>query len=121
MAEEKKFLIVIQAGPQDMGRALHGLTYGQELYEAGFEVEIYFDGTGTKWIKEFEQTEHPFHPVFKSVKDSGIIKGACGYCSNYFHIGEDIQQVGIPLKEGAKDGHLSLAKHIKEGYTLVVM
>jgi predicted peroxiredoxin len=118
---KKKFLIIIQAGPQDMGRALHGLTYGQELHEGGHEVEIFFDGTGTKWITEFGGKEHPFHPVFKSVMALGILKGACGYCTSFFKLEDKVSKAGIPLKDGAKDGHLSLSEHIDNGFELLVM
>jgi predicted peroxiredoxin len=117
----QKFLIVIQAGPQDMGRALHGLTYGQELHEAGHEVEIYFDGTGTKWIKEFGDITHPFYYVFANVMKLGIIKGACGYCSNFFNLSDEISSAGISLADGAKEGHMSLSKHVEEGFQLVIM
>lgn len=118
---EKKFLIIIQAGPQDMGRALHGLTYGQELHEAGYEVEIFFDGTGTKWITEFGQVGHPFNSVFITVMELGIVKGACGYCTGFFKLEEEVSEAGIPLSDGAKDGHLSLAEHIENGFELLIM
>lgn len=39
---KNKYLNIIQANQQDMGKAMHGLLYGQELHEAGMEVGICF-------------------------------------------------------------------------------
>lgn len=117
----EKFLIVIQAGQQDVGRAFHGLTYGQELYDEGYEVKIYFDGMGTQWIKAFDDPSHIFHSVFKEVQKLGIIQGACGYCTSFFDIEEEVNTAGVYIVGGAKDGHFSFVEHIKEGYTPIIM
>lgn len=116
-----KFLIIVQAGAQDMGRAVHGLTYGQELHEAGYEVKIFFDGAGTTWVKEFEKADNPFNPVFKQVMKLGIIQGACQACAGFFDVADDVENAGVALVNETASGHSSLAKYVKEGFYPIVL
>jgi hypothetical protein len=90
-----KYLIIIQANQQDLGKAVHGLLYGQELHDEGFEVEIVFDGLGTMWPSELSKADHLFNPLFKQVTKSGIIKGGCQACSGLFEVEEEIQEAGV--------------------------
>ncbi|HZG86529.1 hypothetical protein [Paenibacillus sp.] len=117
-----KYLIIIQAGQQDAGRAVHGLLYGQELHEAGYEVDVLFDGAGTAWVKEFETPEHPFHPVFKQTMKLGILKGGCQACSGFFEVADEVQNAGLPLvgAEGS-GGHIPFAQYIKDGYFPIIL
>ncbi len=40
----------------------------KELKQAGDEVQVYFDGTGTKWLEELSKEDHKAHGLFESVK-----------------------------------------------------
>lgn len=118
---ENKFVVIIQAGEQDAGKALHGLLYGQELHEAGYEVEIVFDGAGTTWVKEFEKPEHMFNPVYKQVMKLGIIKGGCQACSGFFEVAEEVSS-GVGLIGSEKSGgHLDFAGYIKKGFYPIIL
>src|ERR1700730_15867096 len=92
-----KFLILVHAGPQEPGRALHSLLYGQELHEAGYTVQIMFDGAGTTWVKEFKNPENKYNPLYNQVEKLGIIAGACEYCANAFGVVEDVKGAGVSL------------------------
>ncbi|ALC82560.1 MULTISPECIES: hypothetical protein [Bacillus] len=117
-----KFVIIIQAGAQDAGKALHGLLYGQELHHAGYEVEIVFDGAGTTWVGEFEKTDHMFHPVFKDVMKLGIIKGGCQACSGFFDVKEEVKNgVGFAGPEAESGKHLDFAGYIKKGFQPIIL
>ncbi|MBD0379812.1 hypothetical protein [Paenibacillus sedimenti] len=117
-----KYLIIIQANQQDVGKAVHGLLYGQELHEEGFEVDILFDGLGTQWPNEFSKADHPFNPLFKQVMKSGIIKGGCQACSGFFEVEEEVKEAGLPLIGAEKtSGHIPFAQYIKEGYLPIIL
>jgi hypothetical protein len=117
-----KYVVIIQAGSQDAGKALHGLLYGQELYEAGYKVDILFDGAGTTWVKEFEKPDHPFHLVFKQVMKLGIIKGGCQACAGFFEVADEVKDAGVSLlSEASAGGHLPFANYIKEGYFPIIL
>ncbi len=115
-----KFLIVVQAGPQELAKALHALLYGQELHEAGYNVQIIFDGAGTTWVKEFKSPEHKYFDVYQHVEKLGIVAGACEYCGNAFGVVEQVKEAGVPLW-GEAGGHPSLVKYVKEGYVPIVL
>lgn len=117
-----KYLIIIQASQQDIGRALHGLLYGQELHEAGMEVELYFDGAGTQWPNEFIKADHPLNPLYKQVMKTGIIKGGCGACAGFFEVSEEVQQAGVKLVgDESNSGHLAFAQFMKDGYVPIIL
>lgn len=117
-----KYVVIIQAGAQDAGRAVHGLLYGQELHEAGYQVEVLFDGAGTTWVKEFEKADNPFNPVFKQVMKLGIVKGGCQACSGFFDVAEDVKGAGLPLVgEQKSGGHIPFAQYIKDGFQPIIL
>lgn len=117
-----KYLIIIQANQQDVGKAVHGLLYGQELHDEGFEVEIVFDGLGTTWPSELSKADHPFNPLFKQVTKSGIIKGGCQACSGFFEVEEEIKEAGVSLVGNEKTGgHLPFAQYIKNGFSPIIL
>ncbi|MDQ0061610.1 hypothetical protein [Paenibacillus harenae] len=117
-----KVVIIIQANQQDVGKAVHGLLYGQELHEEGFEVEILFDGMGTQWPDAFSKADHPFNPLFKQVMKSGIIKGGCQACSGFFEVAEEVQSTGIQLiGNEATGGHIPFVQYIKNGFLPIIL
>jgi len=117
-----KYVIIIQANQQDVGKAVHGLLYGQELHDEGFEVEILFDGMGTQWPNALSKADHPFNPLFKQVMKSGIIKGGCQACSGFFETAGEVQAAGIQLMGNeATGGHIPFAQYIKNGFLPIVL
>lgn len=117
-----KYVIIIQANQQDVGKAAHGLLYGQELHEEGFEVEILFDGMGTQWPGEFSKADHPFHALYKQVMKSGIIKGGCQACSGFFEVEDEVKEAGVSLVGNEKlGGHLPFAQYMKDGFIPIVL
>lgn len=99
---------------------MHALLYVQELYEAGHEVKVIFDGAGTVWIKKFEDEKHPHNPLYKAVKRLGVITGACQYCAGAFGVENDVKQAGIPTL-GDVQGHPSLSKLVDEGFQILIL
>ncbi|MFC5452420.1 DsrE family protein [Paenibacillus aestuarii] len=116
----KKVAIIVHATENEMGRAAHALLYAQELNEANIEVKIYFDGQGTVWIKTLEDPSHMFNPLYKAVKSSGVIAGACESCADTFGITDDVKAAGIDTLAEV-DGHFSVAKLIAEGYQIITL
>lgn len=117
-----KYVIIIQANQQDVGKAVHGLLYGQELNEHGFEVDIVFDGLGTQWPNEFAKADHPFHELYKQVNKLGILKGGCQACSTFFDVADEVENAGLALVGNANNGrHLPFAQYVKDGYLPIVL
>ncbi|MFC5452390.1 DsrE family protein [Paenibacillus aestuarii] len=115
-----KVAIIVHATENEMGRALHALLYAQELHEAKIEVKVYFDGQGTVWVKTMEDPSHMFNPLYKAVKATGILAGACGSCADAFGVTQDIQAAGINTLAEA-EGHFSVAKLVADGYQIITL
>lgn len=115
-----KYAIVVHAGPKELARALHGLLYAQDLYSAQHQVQIIFDGAGTTWVKQFENPDHTYHDVYRTVKELGLIQGVCEYCAGAMGVMTEVQASGLPLAR-EREGHPSLADLVAQGYTPLIL
>lgn len=117
-----KYVVIIQANQQDIGKAVHGLLYGKELHDEGIEVDIVFDGLGTQWPNEFSKADHPFNALYKQVMKTGIIKGGCQACAGFFDTDDEIIEAGLSLVGNEQTGgHIPFAQYVKEGFTPIVL
>lgn len=116
----KKFVILVHASENEGAKALHSLLYAQELYEAGNEVKVIFDGAGTVWVKKFESPENKYNPLYKAVKKLGVIEGVCEYCAGAFGVQNEVKQSGL-LTLGQRNGHPSLAQLVAEDYQIITL
>ncbi len=114
-----KVAIVVLADTEshaDVGRATNALETTKELNEANDDVQLIFDGAGTKWIPELSRKDSRFSRQFDSVRDR--ITGACRFCAVAFGVKDQIEKIGIPLL-GEYEGHPSLRTLISQGYQVI--
>jgi hypothetical protein len=116
----KKFAILVHASESEGAKAVHSLLYAQELHEAGNEVKVIFDGAGTTWVKKFEDPESPYNPLYKAVKKSGVLAGACEYCAGALGVENEVRQSGIRTLNDS-GGHPSLAQLIAGDYQIIIL
>ena len=100
----------------DMGRVANALEFAKELKEENDELEIIFDGAGTKWAVELSKSDNRMKPLFDSVKDR--VAGVCDYCARAFGVLDAVKASGIPLLSEF-DRHPSLRTRAARGYQLV--
>ncbi|NIV13590.1 MAG: hypothetical protein GWN62_20600, partial [Aliifodinibius sp.] len=98
------------------GRIVNALETAKECKEADDDIQIIFDGAGTKWVTELSNPEHYVHPLYSAVQDK--IGGACDYCAGAFGVKEAIKKTEVKLLD-EYDQHPSLKKLIDQGYQLV--
>lgn len=119
-----KIAVVLHAEPgthDSMGRAAHSLLYTKELHEAGHQVKLIFDGGGTGWVPELNDEDHLLHPLFKEVRDAGLIGGACDFCMGAFKVDKlKVQEAKIAAVSEYM-GHPSVARLIGEGYQVITL
>ena len=114
-----KVAIVILADietKEDFGRAVNALMTAKEFKDAGDEVQIIFDGAGTRWIGKFTEDGGKYNSLFDSVKDK--VSGVCGYCAGAFKVVEDASSNDIVLLDEV-NGHPSFKKLVDEGFTIL--
>lgn len=118
--------IVILSDPKNsseeaLGRVFNGLAAAYDFKQAGDDVSVVFQGTGTRWIAELNQKQHPAHDLFEAVKDQ-VAGVSCG-CADVFGASEDAEKSGLDLiKENpvpGTRGMASLRKFAVEGSTIL--
>ncbi len=121
-----KATIVILSDPKNsseeaLGRVFNGLATAYDFKQAGDDVSVVFHGTGTRWIAELNQQQHPAHDLFEAVKDH-VAGVSCG-CADVFGASEDAEKSGFDLiKENpvpGTRGMASLRKFAVEGSTIL--
>lgn len=94
----KKVAIVILSDTETdegLGRVYNGLSAAKEFMDAGDEVQVFFDGTGTRWPGVLVDNNHPAHNLYQDTFE--VIKGACAGCAAVFGAEESVAQLGISL------------------------
>ena len=115
----RKVAIIIladTAGPGDFGRAVNALMTAKEFKDSGDEVQIIFDGAGTKWIGKFTEEGGKYNSLFDSIRDK--VSGVCGYCAGAFGVTDDAKNCNINQIDEF-NGHPSFKKLIDDGYTII--
>ena len=120
-----KTAIVIFADPKSgteeaLGRVFNGLAAAYDFKQAGEEVSILFQGTGSRWIGELDKADHPAHDLFEAVKDK-VAGVSCG-CAAVFGATEEAEKSGYDLIKDnpvpGTPGLASLRKLATEGRVL---
>lgn len=122
----QKAAIVIMTDPrsgseESLGRMFNALAAAYDFKQRGDEVQILFQGTGTRWASELINAEHPAHALFSAVKDK-VAGVSCG-CADVFDARSGAEACGLDLiTENAvpnTTGFPSLARLIAEGYDVL--
>ena len=104
-----------------MGRLFNALAAVYDFKQRGDDVQLLFQGAGTRWVGELVNQEHPAHELFAAVKDK-VAGVSCG-CADVFGAREAAAACGLDLlTENAvpnTTGLPSLARLTNEGYTVL--
>jgi len=103
---------------QEPGCFIHVLLNGLDLHEKGHPVKIVIEGPATTLLPEIETLDAPLPTLFKKAADKGLIDGYCLACATKLGARDGAEASGlVPLSD--MNGHPSVARYIKEGYTVV--
>jgi hypothetical protein len=100
----------------DLGRVVNALIATKEFKEAGDEVELIFDGAGTRWPGVLADPQHKSHRLFEQVFD--VVSGACGYCARAFEAEDHVHEAKVPLLEEYHD-HPSIRRLVTSGHQVI--
>lgn len=123
-----KYAFLVNAKPDEPGPTANNLQYACSLDEAGHDVAVFFDGQGTQWIPELEADDGSVvYEYYRDARERGLVEGACGYCSGFFEVDEDIQAAGIDLEGEFREDESGPGEHhgpdvaglVEEGYQLI--
>lgn len=117
-----KTAIIIFSDPKNnseeaIGRVFNALASAYDFKQAGEEVKIIFQGTGTRWPEILQKEEHSLNALFKTVEDK--IEGiSCG-CADVFGANPSGYDLVTDNKVPGTSGVPSFLNLQKEGYSIL--
>lgn len=110
-----------RGGEEALGRVFNALAATYDFKSRNDEVELVFQGAGTRWVGALTEANHPAHPLYKAVEDK--VAGVSRACADFFGARSEAEGKGIDLiAENAVPGTSglpSLARYAAEGYTVL--
>ena len=118
-----KTAIVILSDPKSgsdeaLGRVFNALAVAYDFKNAGEEVSILFQGTGTRWPEALQKEDHSVHELFKAVEDK--IQGVSSACTDVFGANPSGFDLIKDNKVPNTSGLPSFNKLQSEGYNVLV-
>ena len=108
-------------GEEALGRLFNALILTLELKEKNQEVDLVFQGAGTRWPAEIVKAAHPANALYKAVADK--VAGVCAGCADIFGAREGAEASGLNLIRNrdipGTSGVIDLSRYLDEGYRLV--
>ena len=103
------------------GRLFNALAAAYDFKQSGDEVTVLFHGTGTRWIEEASNPDHPVHDLFEQVKDT--VAGVSRGCADVFGGTDEAVQSDLELIKDntvpGTSGLPSLQKLAADGYIVL--
>ena len=95
----------------DAGRMVNALETAREAVENGAEVEVIFDGAGTRWIGELARPRHKHHKLYRRLLPYMQV---CDYCARAFGVLDQVEAAGVGRLSEHR-GHPSLFARLRRG------
>ena len=71
-----------KAGDEALGRVFNALAIADAALQADDEVEVVFNGAGTRWPAELTKVTHPANGLYNAVRET--VRGASCGCAAVF-------------------------------------
>ena len=111
-----------KAGEEALGRLFNALAVAHDVKQQGDDARILFLGTGTRWISELANAEHPAHGLFNLVKDH--VEGVSPACADVFGTADEVKSSEFDFVSDnpipGTSGLPSVPRLMSEGYNVLV-
>jgi hypothetical protein len=111
-----------KAGDEALGRVFNALALADEALRAGDEVEVVFNGAGTRWPAELSKVTHPANSLYNAVRET--VKGASCGCAAVFGATKGVEVCGLPLLKdkalAGTPGISNLRRYLAQGWQTLV-
>ena len=97
---------------------VHVLLNGLNLKARGQEVKIVIEGAACGLIPELGEAGHPFHQLYATAKEEGLIDGVCKACAQKMGGLDAAQAQGLTILDDMS-GHAGMAPYILGGYQII--
>ncbi len=122
-----KIAIIILSDPKSgteeaLGRVFNALAVAHEALQAGDQVEVVFNGAGTRWPAELSKVSHPANGLYNAVRE--VVKGASCGCAAVFGATKEVEACGLPLLKSkalaGTPGLSNLRTYLADGWQTLV-
>jgi hypothetical protein len=124
MSSTKTAIVVLsdpQGGEEALGRLFNALAAAYDFKQQHQDVQLIFQGTGTRWAAVVTNPAQPAHALYKAVEDT--VAGVSAGCAAVFGAQDDAERNGFSLittnEVPGTPGLPSLANYAAEGYTIL--
>ena len=124
MSSNKTAIVVLsdpEGGEEALGRVFNALAATYDFKEQHQDVQLVFQGTGTRWTAVLTRPDHPAHALYKAVEDK--VAGVSAGCAVVFGATADAERNGFSLiatnTVPGTPGLVSLAAYAADGYTIL--
>jgi hypothetical protein len=124
MSSTKTAIVVLsdpQGGEEALGRVFNALAATYDFKQKHHDVQLVFQGTGTRWTGLLTRADHPAHALYKAVEDK--VAGVSAGCAVAFGASDEAEQNGFALittnAVPGTPGLPSLANYAADGYTIL--
>ena len=97
-----KFSVIVMSDPKQgdeaLGRLFNALAFASDAQRSGDDVQVVFQGTGTRWPGELTRLEHPARELYDSVRE--LVTGASKACAAVFGASESVRAEKLPELDG---------------------
>lgn len=109
-------IVILTKFANDNAAVYRALGTAEEFQEAGDDVTIVFDGSGTESLAALSAPAHPLNGLLESLRPQ--VRGACGYCAKAHKVADTINDAGFSMLTD-NDGHASIRNLVVEGRTVL--
>ncbi|MBX7099378.1 MAG: DsrE family protein [Myxococcaceae bacterium] len=110
-----------KGGEESLGRLFNALAAAHEFKQRKDQVELVFQGAGTRWVEEVRKPDHPARALYEAVQDT-VVGVSCA-CADVFGARKDVEKSGLPLLTAnpipGTSGLASLARYAADGFTVM--
>jgi hypothetical protein len=97
---------------------LHALLNALDMSDNGVDVSLILEGESPRLLKEVTLESDSLYPLYRKVKDRGLIKAVCYGCSKMMGALEIAQSEGLPIN-GEMSNHVPLSPYVERGAEII--
>ncbi len=117
MAEQKIAIFAFDGEPACFA---HALLNGMDMQQRGWQVRLIIEGRATALVRDLNDMEKPFAPVYAKAKGAGLIDCVCRACAYKMGALAAAEEQGLRICE-EMNGHPSMARYREEGYEIITI
>jgi len=98
---------------------VHAMLNALDMSKKGYDAKMVMEGSATKLVKDFSDSNHPFFNLYQQVKEEQLIDCVCKACSTKMGSMKSAEEQGLFLCDELM-GHPGMARYMEDGYQILI-